>query len=75
MKNKCVFTIGPESSGSMLIAKIVTEVLGIESYGNWNAVGWIDKGNHKVCHRSLPFGIPQKYPDIEKWIIDNEKKL
>lgn len=73
MKYKCVFIIGPESSGSMLIARMLAEVLGIERYGKWNGVGWVDKGKHKVCHRSLPFNIPPQYPDITKWISNNEQ--
>ncbi len=70
---KCVFVIGPESSGSMLVAKICSHVLGIHKYGDWSGVAWSDKGHHKVCHRSLPYGNPPKYPDVEQWISDNEK--
>jgi hypothetical protein len=73
MKNKCVFTVGPESSGSMLIARIIANVLNVEKYGKWDGVGWIDKGKHKVCHRSLPFNIPPQYPNIAKWISDNKR--
>jgi len=73
IKNKCVFTIGPESTGSMLVAKIIADVLGVETYGQWNGVGWIDKGANKVCHRSLPFNIPPQYPDIEQWISSNQE--
>ncbi len=51
MKNKCVFTIGPESSGSKLVARLIAEVLDIESYDEWNGVGWADKDKHKICHR------------------------
>jgi hypothetical protein len=70
-KNKCVFVIGPESSGSMLIAKICAHVLGILPYGEWNGVGWCERSDgHRVCHRSLPFGDPPQYPDIERWIAD-----
>ena len=72
-KNKCVFTIGPESTGSMLVAKIIADVLGVERYGQWNGVGWIDKGTNKVCHRSLPFNIPPQYPNIEQWISSNQE--
>jgi len=72
MKHKCVFVIGPESSGSKLIAKIISHALNIDQYGEWNGMGWTEKGMHKVCHRSLPFLIPPQYPDIEKWIHDNQ---
>jgi len=71
--NKCVFVIGPESSGSMLIAKICSHVLGIHEYGEWNGVAWSDKGHSKVCHRSLPYGNPSNFPSLEKWISENKK--
>lgn len=56
----------------MLVARILAGVLGIEKYGEWNGVGWVDNGRHKVCHRSLPFNIPPQYPDIARWISENE---
>ena len=72
MKKKCVFAIGPESTGSMLVAKIISHVLEVHQYGDWDGVGWSDKGSHKVCHRSLPYGFPSKFPDVDKWIKENE---
>jgi hypothetical protein len=36
MKNKCVFVIGPESTGSKLIAKVCSHALGIDKFGVWN---------------------------------------
>lgn len=72
--NKCVFVLGPESSGSMLIAKICSHVLGIHEYGEWSGVAWSHKGRHKVCHRSLPHGYPPIFPNIEEWISENEKE-
>ncbi|HIA08061.1 MAG TPA: hypothetical protein EYN73_03110 [Chromatiaceae bacterium] len=56
----------------MLIAKVIAHALGIESYGKWEAIGWIDHGEHKVCHRSLPFGVPPKYPNIDHWVSSNQ---
>ncbi len=70
---KCVFVFGPESSGSMLIAKICSHVLGVEEYGEWRGVGWSDKGSHKVYHRSQPYHAPPRYTDIDEWIVDNKK--
>ncbi|MEO9850087.1 MAG: hypothetical protein ABJE80_12775 [Reichenbachiella sp.] len=69
---KCVFVIGPESSGSMLIAKICSHVLGIQAYGSWDGAGWSDEGHHKVCHRSLPYSNPPVFPDIDAWISTNK---
>ncbi|MFZ4520872.1 MAG: hypothetical protein ACOYNC_04165 [Bacteroidales bacterium] len=74
MKNKCVFVIGPESSGSKLIARICSHALGIKQFEDWNGTGWSDNGNHKVLHRSLPYDNPPKFPDIDEWISANEKE-
>lgn len=73
VKYKCVFAVGPESSGSMLVARILAHVLKIEPYGLWNGVGWNDSGRHKICHRSLPFGMPPHYPNIDQWIRNNRE--
>lgn len=68
MNNKCVFVIGPESSGSKLVARICSHVLQIQDFDDWNGTAWSDRGEHKVCHRSLPYNLPPKFPDIEEWI-------
>jgi hypothetical protein len=73
LMKKCVFVFGPESSGSKLIAKICSHVLDIDRYGDWNGGSWSDHGLHKVYHRSLPYGIPPRFPDIIKLIAENEK--
>ncbi len=79
MKQKCIFITGPESSGSTLIAKLLSEVLGNPT---WSGRGFncCDDGqcdaengyvkpckpvNPLVCHRSLPF--KHYWPPIEEW--------
>lgn len=62
--NKCVVVIGPESSGSKLAAKICAHVLGVRSFGEWNAAGWCGEDGPQVGHRSLPYGWPPVFPDI-----------
>lgn len=48
-QRRCVFVVGPESSGSMLAAKIVAHVMGVRAYGQWAPpVGW--------SHSDLPQG-------------------
>jgi hypothetical protein len=48
-QRRCVFVVGPESSGSRLAAKIVAHVLGVHAYGHWaRPVGW--------SHSDLPHG-------------------
>lgn len=56
----------------MLVGRVVAHVLGAADYGDWDGIGWIDNGGNKVCHRSLPFGSPSVYPNVRKWINDNE---
>jgi hypothetical protein len=82
MKKKCVFVIGPESSGSTLVAQLISEVL--NGADEWNGRGFnccnsasCDKENnfslpckeveHLICHRSLPFMEEAKWPPLEKW--------
>lgn len=69
--NKCVFCIGPESSGSILIAKICSHVLNIEPYGEWNGNHLSTNGTDKVYHRSLPYGVQPQFPNVFQWIQDN----
>ncbi len=73
MKNKCVFVIGPESSGSKLIAKVCSHALGIAEFGQWNGIAWSNSDCHKVCHRSLPYGKKIEFPDVQKWIDQYEQ--
>jgi len=82
MKEKCIFIIGPESSGSTLIAKIISTAL--NGTDDWNGRGFnccnsasCDRENgfmspcgevkHLVCHRSLPFFLEPEWPPIEDW--------
>lgn len=82
MKRKCIFVIGPEGSGSTLIAQMVSTAL--NGSIEWNGRGFnccnsghCDSNNdyvlpcrdtkHLVCHRSLPFYKNSKWPPIEKW--------
>ncbi len=62
--NKCLIVIGPEGTGSKLIARTLAHALGIKNFKDWAGNGWIDNGTHKVCHRSLPFGTPPVFPDL-----------
>ena len=79
MKQTCIFITGPESSGSTLAARIISNALGFES---WNGRGFnccndgqCDAHNGYttpckptdplVCHRSLPFR--HHWPPIEEW--------
>jgi len=78
-KQSCIFVTGPESSGSTLIAKILSEVLGNPSWtgrgfnccNDWQcdeASGYTQPCRpveHLVCHRSLPF--KHFWPPIDRW--------
>ncbi|WP_417608711.1 hypothetical protein [Owenweeksia hongkongensis] len=82
MKEKCIFVIGPESSGSTFIAKVISTALNGDT--GWNGRGFnccnkwdCDRENgftkscsevkHLVCHRSLPFGEISQWPPISEW--------
>tara|TARA_R110002050_G_scaffold80304_3_gene171796 strand:+ start:6854 stop:7471 length:618 start_codon:yes stop_codon:yes gene_type:complete len=82
MKQKCIFIIGPESSGSTLIAKIISAALNGDD--GWNGRGFnccnsascdsekyfllpCREVQHLVCHRSLPFFLNPEWPPIKEW--------
>ena len=82
MKKKAIFVIGPEGSGSTLIAQIISNDL--NGLAEWNGSGFnccnsatCDKNNnftipcrevdHIVCHRSLPFLSNATWPPIDQW--------
>ncbi len=68
-KNKCIIVVGPESSGSTLVANIFAHVLGMHDFNEWDAAGWCDNGYDMLCHRSLPYGrYPPRFPNIDRWI-------
>ena len=67
-KKKIVFVIGQESSGSRLVARACAHSLDIIGFEDWKAVGWTHSEKASVCHRSLPFGTPSKFPDIRRWL-------
>ncbi len=74
MPDKCIFVFGPESTGSMLVARICAHVLEIQSFNTWDGVGWCENSEvgHKVLHRSLPYGLnPPQYPDISQLQDEN----
>ena len=74
--NKCVFILGPESSGSKLIARICSHVLTIQKYGDWKGNKCSDNGNCKVCHYSLPNGLnPPVFPDVSGLIASNTERF
>lgn len=66
-RRKIIFVVGQESSGSRLVAKACAASFGIVPFSDWNAIGWAHGENVSVCHRSLPFGTPPKFPNIDRW--------
>jgi hypothetical protein len=66
---KCVFVLGPESSGSKLCARIIAHVLGIAAFDAWDGTAWAVSDQHRVLHRSLPYGLDTpRYPDVRKLV-------
>lgn len=63
-KTGCI-VVGPESSGSVFVAKVVSHVLGhCQEFGDWNGYGFNDKigADKLVLHRSVPYDRPKKFP-------------
>jgi hypothetical protein len=73
MSGRCVFVVGMESSGSKLVAKILSHALGIQPYGTWNGSGWSRSfaSPHRLCHRSQPYGHDSRFSDIRRWNEEN----
>ena len=70
-RNKCIFVIGPESSGSTMIARIISANLNQHDFGEYNGTNFnADHFQHRVCHRSLPSRNPRvpDWPDIDEWL-------
>lgn len=65
---RALFVIGPESSGSMLAAKICAHVLGVASYGKWTGARFVEKRNVRVFHRSIPYETKIIFPNIDEWM-------
>lgn len=72
MKRAYIVT-GPESSGSILISKIITHVLGIGDYGTYDGHGFCGKLGDDIIllHRSQPFG----YGDNIRFFDLNEFRI
>ena len=70
---KCVFVIGPESSGSTLVARIISANLNRHDYAEYNGTNFnADHFPHRVCHRSLPSRNPRvpDWPNIDEWLTE-----
>jgi hypothetical protein len=75
MKKKCVFVLGPESTGSKLIGKVCSHAMGIQEFGTWEGSAWSDAGGNKVYHRSLPYGLKPKFPDVDAWVAEHKDEF
>lgn len=68
MTPKVVFVIGPESTGSTLIARICGHVLCGVPMDSGEKTQWKDAEDNQVWHVSLPSGAAATFPDIDAWI-------
>jgi len=81
-KQKCIFVIGTESSGSTFIARVLNHIINVDK--TWNGRGFnccndpdCDKNTNYtepcrkvsklICHRSLPFNSEVLWPPISEW--------
>jgi hypothetical protein len=46
-------------------------VLKVAEFGSWNGVGRCSSDTNRVIHRSIPYGLPPKYPDPEAWLTEH----
>jgi len=74
MREKCVYVIGPESSGSMLVAKILAHTLEVAKYGTWNGGGTVKHKERKIHHVSLRTGPSSYFRDIAT-LIEEDKDV
>lgn len=73
MREKCVYVIGPESSGSMFVAKTLAHILEVAKYGTWDGGGTVKNKDGKIHHVSLPTGPNSYFPNIAT-LIEEDKK-
>jgi hypothetical protein len=48
----------------------------VHEFGAWNAAGWSggDPSGHRICHRSLPYGLHAQFPDVEAMVADHRDR-
>ena len=62
----CWIVVGPESSGSVLIAKTLSYAVGhCKKFGDYSGYGYNDEigANNLVLHRSLPYKRPKRFQE------------
>lgn len=73
----CWIVCGPESSGSVLVAKTISHAIGVSTdFNSWNGYGYNSEigANNLVLHRSIPFMRPKMYhDDVQKEIRELKK--
>ena len=70
---KCILIIGPESSGSTLIAKTCAIAIDPDIGGEFNSGSKFNLGQNLVIHKSLPEHLPPKFPDIIRIINEHQR--
>lgn len=70
----CIVIIGPESSGSTLIAKTCAMAIDSNIAKKFNSGDILTLHNHVVIHKSLPEHLPPIFPDIRHIISEYELK-
>ncbi len=63
----CCIVLGPESSGSVFIARVISFVIGhCRTFGEWNGYGFNDSigADKLVLHRSIPYMRPKIFPSL-----------
>ena len=61
--------VGPESSGSVFISRVISRVVGAcEHFGQWNGHGFHASADGRILllHRSLPYQRPKRFDTAEQ---------
>lgn len=67
-----ILVIGPERTGSMLVAKIIAHVTGVKSFGSWPGGGKVKNDEHEIYHVSLPRNRQNReYPQVNLLIDES----
>ena len=68
-----VIVTGHESSGSQLVARVCSHVLGLADFSEGKDAIWTGNGTIGVSHRSLPRLLPAEFPDVASELRDRAR--
>ena len=73
MTQRGVIVVGPEGTGSVFIARVISHVIGhCRDFGDWDGYGFNDAAGaeNRVLHRSIPFMRPKQFHHTPEELLD-----